>query len=118
LFYINVTISRHRVAAVLLPHVPAILELVQRCLSDEERSDSITRASFGIIGDLADIFNSGQIRQLLLAEWLANELRSRARLPAETKKTLRWAREVRGPYMLMFYISITLSPQMVKRATS
>jgi importin subunit beta-1 len=79
---------------VILSHVPAIFELVQRCLSDEDRTDAIAKLSFGLIGDLADMFNQGQIKQLLLAEWLATELRNRARLSNETKKTLRWAKEM------------------------
>ena len=62
---------------------------------EEERSDTSVKLSFGLIGDLADAFPSGQLKPLFLAEWVASELRSRARMPAETKKTMRWAREVR-----------------------
>lgn len=78
----------------LLPYVQNILELVQRCLSDSERTDSSVRLALGLVGDLADSFSDGQIKQLLLQEWLASELRQKGRMPAETKKTLRWAREV------------------------
>ncbi|PAV15828.1 ARM repeat-containing [Pyrrhoderma noxium] len=80
--------------SLLLPYVQSILELVQRCLADEERPESVIRMSLGLIGDLADAFPSGQIKQLLLTDWLAQTLRQKTRLSAETKKTLRWAREM------------------------
>jgi importin subunit beta-1 len=49
--------------------------------------------SYGIIGDLADCFPV-ELKQLFLAEWLASELRYRAKLPPDVKKNLRWARDV------------------------
>ncbi|KAF8966870.1 armadillo-type protein [Flammula alnicola] len=35
-----------------------------------------------------------KLKQLFLANWIASELRSRSRMPDETKKTMRWAREM------------------------
>lgn len=52
------------------------------------------KLSLGLIGDLADTFPDGQIKQVLLAEWIMGELRSKGRYSAEIKRTLRWAREV------------------------
>ncbi|KAF8889026.1 armadillo-type protein [Infundibulicybe gibba] len=78
----------------LLPHAQSILDLIQRCLVDAERTDSLMKLSYGLLGDLADCFPGGQLKQLLLANWVANELRSKHRMPAETKKTMRWAREM------------------------
>ncbi|KAH8110302.1 ARM repeat-containing protein [Phellopilus nigrolimitatus] len=60
----------------LLPHVQSMLELAQRCLADEERPESVVRLSLGLVGDLADAFPNGEIKQLLLAEWLAQILRN------------------------------------------
>jgi len=80
----------------LIQHSQNILELVHRCLTDEERSDALTRLAYGLIGDLAECFANGQLKQLFLANWIASELRSRSRMPDETKKTMRWAREVSG----------------------
>lgn len=83
----------------LLPHVPAMLELVQRCLADSERTESSIKLAIGLLGDLADAFPNGQIKPYLLADWIANELRLKSRVSPETKKTVRWAREVRdAPY--------------------
>ncbi|KAI0070966.1 ARM repeat-containing protein [Panus rudis PR-1116 ss-1] len=79
--------------SLLLPYVPEILELVQRCLADSSKSDSVHKACLGIIGDLAETFPNGQIKDLLLAEWIAAELRSKGRYSSEIRKTMRWARE-------------------------
>ncbi|KAG1829680.1 karyopherin Kap95 [Suillus variegatus] len=78
----------------LLPHVPSILELVHQCIADEERSDSIVKLSFGLIGDLADCFPNGQIKEHLLEEWITHEFRSKRGMQQETKKMLWWAREM------------------------
>ncbi|KAI0717699.1 ARM repeat-containing protein [Cerioporus squamosus] len=80
-------------ADALLPHVPAMLELVQRCLVDSERTENTIRLAMGVVGDLADAFPNGQIKQYLLADWLANELRMKGRMSPATKKALRYARE-------------------------
>ncbi|KAI5990413.1 karyopherin Kap95 [Pisolithus albus] len=78
----------------LLPHSSTILELIQRCLADEERTESTLKLCFGLIGDLADCFPDGELKQLLLSEWIALELRSKRGMSPETKKTMRWAREM------------------------
>ena len=78
----------------LQPHVQDILELVKAALLDENHGDPVYGLSYGIIGDLAEIFGP-QIKPLLLQDWVAAELKSR-RCPPETKQTMRWAREVRS----------------------
>jgi len=78
----------------LLPHAQNIVELIQRCLSDDERTDTLVKLAFGLIGDLADSFPNGQLKQLLLQEWIASELRNRRGLSADAKKTMRWAKEM------------------------
>ncbi|KAG9310985.1 armadillo-type protein [Chiua virens] len=78
----------------LLPHSANILELVQRCLADDDRSETTVKLCFGLMGDLADCFPNGQLKQLLLSEWIASDLRNKRGMSAETKKTMRWAREM------------------------
>ncbi|ESK93922.1 karyopherin kap95 [Moniliophthora roreri MCA 2997] len=78
----------------LLPHAQSILELIQRCLQDEERTDSLIKLCYGLLGDLADSFPRGELKQLLLQNWIASELKSRVRMSADAKKTMRWAREM------------------------
>lgn len=104
------------IVSLLLPHSHNILELIHRCLADEERADSLVRLSYGLLGDLADCFPGGQIKQLLLEGWVISELRSKHRMPAETKKTMRWAREVRCVNLLL-RAGLHILNQMVKTAT-
>lgn len=80
----------------LLPHSSNILELVQRCLADDDLSETTAKLCFGLLGDLADCFPNGQLKQLLLADWIASDLRNKRGMSKETKKTMRWAREVRS----------------------
>jgi importin subunit beta-1 len=82
------------IAHLLLQHVPSILDLIQRCLKDDDRTDATMRLSYGLVGDLAAAFPRGEIKSLLLSNWIAGELRTKFKMPGETKKTLRWAREV------------------------
>ncbi|KAL1739490.1 armadillo-type protein, partial [Schizophyllum fasciatum] len=77
----------------LLNYAQRILELVHKCLSDEEKDDTTMKLCYGLIGDLADAFPGGQLKQLFLTPWLASEMRSKHRMSSETKKTLRWARD-------------------------
>ncbi|KAA1475779.1 karyopherin Kap95 [Dentipellis sp. KUC8613] len=78
----------------LLPYVPSILELAQVVLADENSGEPSEKLAYGVIGDLADAFPNGQIKQHLLAEWIASALSSRQRYSSDTKRTLRWAREM------------------------
>lgn len=80
----------------LLPHSPNILELIQRCLADEDRTEMTVKLCFGLLGDLADCYPNGQLKQILLSEWVASELRNKRGMSPETKRTMRWAREVRS----------------------
>lgn len=78
-----------------------MLELIQRCLGDDERTESMAKSAFGLMGDLADTFPNGQIKQLLLQEWIGLELRNRRGMSSEVKKTMRWAKEASFTY---FYV--------------
>lgn len=100
----------------LLPHSSNILELIQRCLGDDDRSETTVKLCFGLLGDLADAFPNGQLKQLLLAEWIASDLRNKRGMTQETKKTMRWAREVRTLESRTH--RFLTSPQMIKHATA
>ncbi|KIY48517.1 ARM repeat-containing protein [Fistulina hepatica ATCC 64428] len=77
----------------LIPYAENMLNLIRKCFYDEERTDTGLKLAYGLLGDLADCFPQGQIKHILLASWIAQELRTKQRMSAETKKTLRWARE-------------------------
>lgn len=81
----------------LMPHVGSMLELLHVSLSDAERTEAIIRSSIGLIGDLAEAFPNGQLKEPLSAPWVGETLkvgRTRETSP-ETKKVAKWAREVR-----------------------
>ena len=79
----------------LAPHAPVVLELVQKVLADDNSGEPLDKLAFGVIGDLADAFPNGELKPLLLAEWIASSLVSRKGYDKETKTTIKWAREVR-----------------------
>ncbi len=81
-------------AQLLVPHAPAILELAQKVLGDDNSGEPLDKLAYGVIGDLADAFPSGELKPLLLAEWIAASLVLRKGYDKETKTTVKWAREV------------------------
>lgn len=85
------------IAHVILPYVPSILDLLRRTVQDEERAEATLTKAMGLIGDLAESFPNGELREQLLTEWIINNLlRGKPRLSsAEAKRTLKWAKEVR-----------------------
>jgi importin subunit beta-1 len=83
------------IAEPLLPYVPTMLGLCARALNDEERPDTIVRAAFGLMGDLADLYPKGQIKPLLTEGWVTSALQQKPKgAPPETKRVLKYAREV------------------------
>lgn len=67
-------------------------------MQDEERSETTFQKAMGLIGDLADAFPTGELREQLLTEWIINNLlKGKPRLTTtEAKRTLKWAREARN----------------------
>lgn len=81
-------------ADVVLPYVPSILDLLQRTLTDEDRTEALVKLGVGLIGDLADGYRNGELRQALLQEWILNSFKFKGRgYSPDTKKTLKWAKE-------------------------
>lgn len=79
-----------------------MLALCGRALNDEERPDTIVRAAFGLIGDLADLYSKGQIKPLLTEPWVTAALQQKPKgAPSETKRVLKYAREVRDSLSLI-----------------
>lgn len=72
-----------------------ILELVQKVLADDNNGEPLDKLAFGVVGDLADAFPNGELKPVLLAEWIGTSLVSRKGYDKETKTTVKWAREVR-----------------------
>ncbi|KAG0031278.1 karyopherin beta [Podila clonocystis] len=80
----------------LLPHLAHVFEFLNTIFNDADRSDPLLRSMIGLIGDLAGSFPGGQIKSLLLSEWVAvclKEGRSRHQ-NTMTKEVARWAKEM------------------------
>lgn len=92
--------TNRNIVGLLFPHAQDILDLVRRSFEEENRPETVSRLGYGLMGDLAETFQ-GQIKNILLSEWIAAELKARHRYPSETKKTMRWAREV---CLLLLYL--------------
>lgn len=75
-----------------MEHTPAMLKLVRQAY-EEEGADLTLKTGAGLIGDLAETFSNGQLKELLLSDWVLVMLKTKTR-NADLKKTLRWAREV------------------------
>ncbi|KAJ7585024.1 armadillo-type protein [Mycena floridula] len=81
-------------AGLIFNYCPDMLDLIHRGLMDEERADSTVKSCYGLLGDIADTFPNGQLKDALLQNWIVQDLRARHRMSAEAKKTMRWAREM------------------------
>ncbi len=80
---------------VILPYTPAIFDLLKRTLIDEEKTESLVKLSVGLLGDLADTFRGGELREALMQDWVVNSFKFKGRgYQNDTKRTLKWAKEV------------------------
>lgn len=87
----------------MLPFVAGIFDLLRRTVLDEERTDLVFQKAMGLIGDLAETFPNGEIREHLLSEWIiSNLIKAKPRgQTAEAKRTIKWAKEVSfGPCLM------------------
>ncbi|KAF9971460.1 karyopherin beta [Actinomortierella ambigua] len=83
--------------ALLMPYLPQMFEFMQSIYVDPERSDNVLRSMMGLIGDLAETFPGGEIKQLLTVDWVhmcLKEGRSGRHVTLMTKEIARWAREM------------------------
>lgn len=73
------------------------MDLIRRALEDEDKTEAALKLAVGLIGDLADTFPGGEIKEFLLADWVAIALKNKSRVSSESRKTMRWARDVSVP---------------------
>ncbi|GAA5945153.1 karyopherin beta [Sporobolomyces koalae] len=83
-------------ADVLLPYIGGVFGFLHLALTDQDRTETILRSAIGVIGDLAEAFPNGQLREPLSSPWVAEILKAgRTKLGgSETKKVTKWAREM------------------------
>ncbi|CVK93674.1 hypothetical protein FOQG_04550 [Fusarium oxysporum f. sp. raphani 54005] len=80
----------------LQQYVPLIFNALSIIASDMNRSESLMRASMGVIGDLADAYPDGQLVDAFRQDWLTvmiKETKTNREFQPRTIETARWARE-------------------------
>jgi importin subunit beta-1 len=78
----------------MFPYIPLVMEFLHRVAEDANRSDIMTRAATGLLGDLADAFGNS-IVEYLRYPWVDDLLRQcKASLQKPTKEVGKWARTV------------------------
>ncbi|CAO3590196.1 unnamed protein product [Absidia cylindrospora] len=80
----------------LLPYMNSIFLFINSLSMDQNRSDDLTRALIGLVGDLAETFGAN-IKPYLDADWvpkLLREGRIGRHTTKATKDTSRWAKEM------------------------
>ncbi|KAF4973036.1 hypothetical protein FZEAL_9433, partial [Fusarium zealandicum] len=80
----------------LQQYVPSIFQLLSLIANDLNRSESLMRASMGVIGDLADAYPNGELVDAFRQDWLTvmiKETKTNREFQPRTVETARWARE-------------------------
>ncbi|KAH7239134.1 armadillo-type protein [Fusarium tricinctum] len=80
----------------LQQYVQAIFHVLNLIAGDNNRSESLMRASMGVIGDLADAYPNGELVDAFRQEWLTamiKETKTNREFQPRTIETARWARE-------------------------
>ncbi|EMR11011.1 hypothetical protein PNEG_00611 [Pneumocystis murina B123] len=80
----------------LLPHIPHIFRFLAMMHNIHDKSESLTRAMIGLLGDLADIIPSNQISSMFQEEWVNECLKQGRTKPgysSATKEIARWSTE-------------------------
>jgi len=81
---------------ILLPYVASIFAFLHLALTDPDRTEGIVRSAVGLIGDLASEYPKGEIREVLISDWVAEAIKSaRTRVGnQDTKNVAKWAKEM------------------------
>jgi importin subunit beta-1 len=75
----------------------SIFQFMQFCTEDADRSEGVGRTVAGLLGDIAQAYPPGELRQIYQAPWvekLIKELRQNRQHMAATRETARWAKEM------------------------
>ncbi|KAJ1945548.1 karyopherin Kap95, partial [Linderina pennispora] len=83
-------------AQLVLSQVQGILGFMSVAFNDPNRSDEATRSMIGLLGDLADAFPNGEIREVLHADWIPALIKEgrASRRGSSLREVSRWAREM------------------------
>lgn len=80
----------------LVQYLDSIFELLRIIQADNNRTENLLRSSCGVIGDIADAFPNGDVREYFRHDFLTvmtRETRANQDFGGRTRETARWARE-------------------------
>lgn len=95
--YVGIVAGFRETPEPLLPYIKGIFAFLSVVHSDVEmiKSEPVVRSVVGLIGDIAVMYPKGDVRDLLVADWVTDTIR-KARsntFTSATKDTAKWARE-------------------------
>jgi importin subunit beta-1 len=77
--------------------MPVIFQFLHTAITDQDRTEVTMKASIGLLGDIAEAFSDGRMKQPLSGEWISEGLkiaRTRFAGSSELKKVTKWSKEV------------------------
>ncbi|GAA5804019.1 armadillo-type protein [Helicostylum pulchrum] len=83
-------------AQMLLPFLPHVFDFIRSVAVDQNRTDTLTRSIIGLLGDLAETFET-QLKNFFVQDWvnqLLRDARTSRHYGPSTKDTSRWAKEM------------------------
>ncbi|RKP07815.1 armadillo-type protein [Thamnocephalis sphaerospora] len=84
-------------AQLLLPYVPELFVFLREVYADPERTSSVVSNMVGLLGDLAEAFPNGQLKDVFCAPWVQQclrEGRTNRHASKSARDVARWAREM------------------------
>ncbi|KAJ2873682.1 karyopherin Kap95 [Coemansia aciculifera] len=83
-------------AQLVLSQAQGLLGFMSIVFSDHTKSDEVTKTMIGLLGDLADAFPNGEIRDYLRADWIQELIKYGRTGPrgSSIREHTRWAREM------------------------
>ncbi|PIA18762.1 ARM repeat-containing protein [Coemansia reversa NRRL 1564] len=83
-------------AALVLGQVQSMMGFMSYVYNDPTRSEDVTKAMIGLLGDLADSFPGGEIRDYLRVDWIQALIKEGRAAPrgSSVRVISRWARDM------------------------
>ncbi|KAJ2019590.1 karyopherin Kap95 [Coemansia sp. RSA 455] len=83
-------------AQLVLSQAQGLLGFMSIVFNDQTKSDEVTKTMIGLLGDLADAFPNGEIRDYLRADWIQELIKYGRTGPrgSSIREHTRWAREM------------------------
>jgi importin subunit beta-1 len=104
--YVGIVGGLHDNPNAIIPYVEQIFNLLQIISSESSliMSESVSRAAVGLIGDVAQLFPDGRIKEVYKQDWITQfikKTKANQQFSQTTHDTARWAREQQKLQLLL-----------------